>query len=417
MAAVLSDEVKQALQYVYYNERAGKGKEALALLEQASKAGDGDASCVLARCYCGKQYVWAGHGFPEDDAKAVRLLHKSVEQGSALGVLTSMRAGELSPSVQKKMPFASLQEALDAATELAEGGDAFSQYVVGNAYFWWDFLRIQGTGPDSFPNQGAFKAYMKEYISKCEDFFWKALRGGVHLAANNLNQYYRKGDEDIIAPQPEKAKDLYKIGAEIGYPILQAIYADDLVKEGRKEEALRWYKKAAEGGHPGAWYDVGYCYFTGEGASKDEAYAVSCFEKELDKNPIHTGSCNLLGKAYYFGFGVPQDYAKAYQYLSTAYEKQDSAWGAVYLASCCFHGRGAPRDYNRAKMFLDQVERKNYWEFNYMMGYLYCNGLGGLPEDIKTGVEYLKKAGDHPEPQEELRRYKKSLFGKWTRRN
>ena len=105
MAASLSNEVKQALEDIYYNERTGRGREALALLERASAAGDGDATCVLARCYCGRQYVWAGHGFPEDDHKAVRYLHKSVEQGSALGVLVALRSGELTPSVQKKMPF------------------------------------------------------------------------------------------------------------------------------------------------------------------------------------------------------------------------------------------------------------------------------------------------------------------------
>ena len=107
MPAVLSNEVKQALQDIYYNERTGRGKEALALLEKASADGDGDATCVLARCYCGRQYVWAGHRFPEDDAKATRLLRKSVEQGSALGVLVALRSGELPPSVEKKMPFAS----------------------------------------------------------------------------------------------------------------------------------------------------------------------------------------------------------------------------------------------------------------------------------------------------------------------
>ena len=190
MAAVLSNEVKQALQDIYYHERTGRGKEALALLERLSEAGDGDATCVLARCYCGRQYVWAGHGFPEDDDKAIHYLHKSVEQGSALGVLVALRSGELTPSVQKKMPFANLQEALDAATELAEGGDAFSQYVVANSYFLWDFLRIQDKGPDSFPNPAAFKAYLKENISKCEDWFWKALHGGMYFDANNLNKYY-----------------------------------------------------------------------------------------------------------------------------------------------------------------------------------------------------------------------------------
>ena len=136
MGKQLSEEVQQALRDIYYHERTGRGKEAFALLERASEAGDGDATCVLARCLCGHQYVWAGHGFPEDDDRATELLHKSVAQGSALGVLVSMRCGELTPEVQAAMPFASLQEAFDQVLEQAQWGDAFCQYVVGNTYFW-----------------------------------------------------------------------------------------------------------------------------------------------------------------------------------------------------------------------------------------------------------------------------------------
>ena len=412
MAKELSSEVKQALEDIYYHERTGRGREAMALLEKASAAGDGDATCILARCLCGRQYVWAGHGFPEDDARVTKLLHKSVEQGSAIGVLVSLRTGELTPSVQKKMPFESLQAAFDEVLALAEKGDAFCQYTVANSYFWWDFLRIQNKGKDSFPNEAAFKSYLKEQISKCEDWFWKALRGGMYFAANNLNQFYTKGDEDIIAPQPEKARDLYKIGAEAGHPIMQAIYADDLTKEGKKEEALRWYKEAAEGGHPGAWYDVGRCYFDGVGTEKDEAYAVSCFEKELARDPHYLGANNLLGKAYYFGRGVQQDYAKAFRLLSDAYD-HESNWGVYYLGDCCFRGQGTPQDYEKARMYLEKMDWENKNAY-FMLGYIYGRGLG-VAEDIPKGVAYLQKSGT-AEAKEELLHYKKSLFGKWSRR-
>ena len=90
------------------------------MLERASAAGDGDATCLLARCLCGHQYVWVGHGFPEDDDRATELLHKSVEQGSALGVIVALRSGELTPSVEKKMPYARLQEAFDEVLAMAE---------------------------------------------------------------------------------------------------------------------------------------------------------------------------------------------------------------------------------------------------------------------------------------------------------
>ncbi|MCX4304757.1 MAG: hypothetical protein OSJ69_03035 [Acetatifactor sp.] len=411
MGKELSSEVRQALQDIYYNERTGRGKEAFALLEKASAAGDGDATCILARCLCGYQYVWKGHGFPEDDDRATELLHKSVEQGSALGVLVALRSGELRPAMKKKMPFANLQEAFNEVEELAFAGDAFCQYVVGNSYFWWDFLTIQDKKKDSFSSQAAYQAYLRENISKCEDWFWKALRGGMYFAANNLNHYYTKGDEDIIAPQPEKAKDLFKIGAEYGHPIHQAIYADDLKKAGRNEEALIWYKKAAEGGHPGAWADVGRCYYQGIGTAKDEAYAVQCLEKDLPNGNIL--SHNLLGEAYFQGRGVPVDYERAFQLLSFGYER-DSKWGVYYLGKCCFMGWGTVQDYAKAESFLQHV----YWDnadANYMRGYMYGRGLG-VAESIPQAVFFLQKAGNLPEAKEELRHYKKTLFGKWVRR-
>ncbi|MDE7211943.1 MAG: hypothetical protein K2O03_10965 [Lachnospiraceae bacterium] len=411
MGKTLSNEVKQALQDIYYNERTGRGKEAFALLEKASDAGDGDASCVLARCYCGRQYVWRGHGFPEDDNLATKLLHKSVEQGSALGVLVSLRTGELTPEVQKKMPFTSLQEAFDEAVELADTGDAFCQYIVANAYFWWDFLEIQNKNRNSFPNQAAYKAYLKENISKCEDLFWKAFQGGMYFAANNLNRYYTQGDEDIIAPQPQKALDLWKIGAEYGHPIHQAIYADDLKKLGLNADALQWYKLAAEGGHPSAWTDVGLYYLNGTYVQKDEAYAAQCFEKDL-----HFGILDAyhnLGRLLFYGTGVAQDYERAFQLFSYVSE-HGSNKSIYFLGKCYFAGLGTTQDYTKARQFLEQVDWENSDAF-YMLGYIYGRGLG-VGEDIPKAVEYLKRAKNSENAKEELLHYKKSFFGKWSRR-
>ena len=150
MGRFFSDTVETALRDIYYQMWTGRGQEAFQRLEQASAAGDGDASCLLARCYCGGQYVWEGHHFPEDDRKAIQLLHKSVEQGSALGVMVALRSRELPPDLQKKMPFSSLEEAFHEVLSKAEAGEPFCQYTVGNSYFWWDFLRIQGKKREDF---------------------------------------------------------------------------------------------------------------------------------------------------------------------------------------------------------------------------------------------------------------------------
>ena len=61
--------------------------------------------------------------------------------------------------------------------------------------------------------------------------FQKAFRGGMYFAANNLNHFYSEGDEDIIAPRPELAKDLFLTGAQMGYPIHQWMYGQDLEEQ------------------------------------------------------------------------------------------------------------------------------------------------------------------------------------------
>lgn len=416
MGKIFSDAVEQALQYIYYDMRAGRGKEGFQLLEQASAAGDGDASCVLARCLSGHQYVWECHGFPEDEKRARKLLHQSVAQGSALGVLVALRSGELTPSVQKKMPFAGLQEAFDIVLHNAEEGDAFCQYTIGNCYFWWDFLRIQGKGKDSFPDEAAFKAYLRENVSQCEVWFQRALKNGMYFAGNNLSHYYANGDEDIIAPQPEKAKDVWRIGALVGYPIHQYVYAGELRKAGQEEEALRWYKLAAEGGELDAWYYVGHAYQEGKVVAKDPAYAAECYQKRLTwpkSSNAQVGCANALGAMYYDGEGVEKNYDEAFRLLDYAHSK-GSTWGICYLGKCYFRGWGTPQDFVKARECLEQVDWTNKEAF-YMLGTIYGRGLG-VPEDIKKGVEYLQKAGSNKEAKEELLKYRKTLFGKWVRR-
>lgn len=417
MGKVFSEKVEQALQYIYYNERAQKGTEGRALLLEAVNEGDADAMCILARCCCGSSYVWSGHGFPEQEKEATMLLHQSVENGSALGVLVALRSGELTPSLMKKMPFKNLQEAFDRVEQMALQGDAFCQYTVANSYFWWDFLQIQNKGRNSFGSDSEFKAYLRENILKCEDWFWKAYRGGIFFAGNNLNHLYQEGDEDIVPPQPEKAADLWRIGAEYGYPAKQYSYALDL-KEAKNPEAITWFERAAEGGQMEAYFQLGEAYYLGDGVEQNYTRAAEYYEKGVmcEWSDKQIGSANRLGACWFNGQGVPQDYARAYQLLLWAYQASNETiiFGTLYLAKCCFYGWGTQQDYTMACKYLQKVNWKNA-DADYMRGYLYCNGLGGVPMDIKKGVEYLQKSGTE-EARTELLRYKRTFFGKWVRR-
>ena len=125
----------------YDKEQMWEGYE---LLRQAAEEGDADACCYLGRCHLGEDFVWCGAEFLVDEEQASQLIKESVRRGSADGVLCALRTGNLSPAVQKTMPFASLEEAFTTVIQQAQAGDAFSQYVVGNAMFYGDYLVIRG---------------------------------------------------------------------------------------------------------------------------------------------------------------------------------------------------------------------------------------------------------------------------------
>lgn len=414
MGRFFSDEVEQALQYIYYDLKAGRGKEGFRLLEQAVAAGDADACCLLARCLYGPEYTWPGHGFPADEKRGDDLMRQSVLGGSALGTLISMRCGVLEDDLERAMPLESLQEAFDIILDKAEHGEPFCQMVIGNVYFWGDFFRIQKKTRQSFDSDDAFLSYARENIGKCEDWLWRAFRNGISSAVLNLACFYREGEKGLISPRPEKEKEVDRYGAEKGYPDCQFYYANDLYGEGEKTEAFQFYRKAAEAGEPRALFWAGYSYELGEGVNKDPARAASYYQQALDAPvPSKTNPANRLGMFYYDGEGVERDYAKAFQLLKWA-EDNGGFVMVYYLGACYANGHGTQQDYKLARSYLEKVDWNCPPAF-YLLGKIYGNGLG-VPADIPKGVAYLQKAGDLPEAKEELRHYKKTFFGKWVRR-
>lgn len=415
MGQFFSDAVERALRYIYYEPAGGQGTEGLQLLEQASAAGDGDASCVLARCLFGSEYVWEGHGFPEDERRGDALIRRSVQQGSALGVLIALRCGEMDAALEQSMPFENLEEAFRIVLDKAERGEPFCQYVIANVYFWWDFIRIQRKGREDFPDDQTFREYLAQNVSRCEEWYWRAFRNGTYLGGANLYMFYKNGEEGLIPPQPERAKEINRFGAERGYPMYEYQYGRELWKEGRREEAFPWLKKATEHGELRACFYAGLAFEWGKGVEKDAARAAEYYEKGMAASENREGCCNRLGALYFNGEGVPIDYARAFQLLKWADDQGNTGnWGAYYLGACYAYGRGVQQDFVRARAYLEKVD----WDCPdafALLGWMYAWGKGG-PESIQAGVEMLQKAGNHPQAKEELKRYKKTLFGKWVRR-
>ena len=122
-------------------------------------------------------------------------------------------------------------------------------------------------------------------------------------------------------------------------------------------EAVKWYRKAAQQNFAQAEYDLGSCYAEGQGVMKDDAEAVKWYRKAADQN-LPKAEYNL-GVEYYFGRkGVPQDYFRAFKWFRKAAE-QGLSRAQFNLGICYVKAEGTPKDYIEGYKWLNLAAAQN----------------------------------------------------------
>jgi TPR repeat protein len=96
-----------------------------------------------------------------------------------------------------------------------------------------------------------------------------------------------------------------------------------------REQALKWYRKAAEGGDPDAENELGRHYEDGSGLEQDYARAAFWYLRAAEHVPNLGGAGqgrNNLGNLYVDGNGVSRDYVQAYMWYSLASVEENIAY-------------------------------------------------------------------------------------------
>ena len=79
-------------------------------------------------------------------------------------------------------------------------------------------------------------------------------------------------------------------------------------------EAVKWYRKAADQGNARGQSTLGFCYANGTGVAKDEVEAVKWYRKAADQG--NARAQYTLGICYRDGEGVAKDEVEAYALLN-----------------------------------------------------------------------------------------------------
>jgi S1-C subfamily serine protease len=100
-------------------------------------------------------------------------------------------------------------------------------------------------------------------------------------------------------------------------------------------------KAKAETGDSGSEYQLGLCYYKGDGVEKDFSEAVEWYRKAAEQG--FAAAQSMLGTCYFRGEGVPKDFTEAVKWLRKAAER-NNVHAQANLGLCYATGQGVPKD-------------------------------------------------------------------------
>ena len=136
-----------------------------------------------------------------------------------------------------------------------------------------------------------------------------------------------------------------------GAAILWRVQRGKAVERKKLAEAASLSRTRAEQGDVRAQSELASMYFYGRGVPQDYAEAARWSRKAADRG--YAIAQDAVGVLYYEGKGVPQDYAEAVRWYRKAAD-QGYAKAQYNLGYMCYKGQGVPQDYAEAGRLVSQ---------------------------------------------------------------
>ena len=251
---------------------------------QAAEQGDADAQYNLGFCY------EHGQGVTKNRSEAMKWYRKAAEQGHAYAQSRLGFCYKYGRGVTQNYT-----EAVKWWRKAAEQGNSGAQCGLGICY-------EEGQG-------------VPQDYTEAVKWYRKAAEQGNTYAQEKMNDYKTKQSNTSTAARQSTNNNT-----------TTTVNARSLVETGMRHynaknyaEAVKWFRKAAEQGNADAQYNLGACYYNGQGVTKDYTEAVKWIRKAAEQG--FAGAQYNLGNCYYKGNGVTQNYTEAVKWYRKAAEQ------------------------------------------------------------------------------------------------
>lgn len=215
---------------------------------------------------------------------------------------------------------------------------------------------------------------------------------GWSIAENNQQAvyWYRKAADQGMATAQWYLGSSYYYGEGVSQDYSTAAY---------------WYRKAAEQGFADAQWSLGRMYASGEGVAEDISTAIDWYSKAAEQN--HPAALCELGKLYFMGEKVAQNYDLALEYLAKFTESNRdpdpiskatvNVMASALVEAFTYYQDGLmclyDEDYSAAADCFLEAAEYGYAVAQVDLGILYCNGKG-VAQDYSKAAYWFNQAAE-----------------------
>ena len=154
---------------------------------------------------------------------------------------------------------------------------------------------------------------------------------------------------------------------------------------------LKQVLQDANAGDISACAYLGKMYYEGTGVAQNYNEAFKWFQKAADKGI--DDACAYLGKMYYEGTGVAQNYNEAFKCFQKAAD--NGVTGAyTWLGVMYYDGQGVAQNYEKAFLWTKKAAENGAANAYVGLGVMYCNGQG-VVQNYNEAFKWYQKASDN----------------------
>ena len=358
--------------------------EAIKWYRKAAEQGNSMAQRSLAYCYI------KGNGVKLDYDEAIRWFVKEAKcrKEKNIGNFLLQYCGE---------------DSIAWITKVAEKGYATAQHKLGSYYesgykieqsyekaAYWYKKAVENGCIEAFIPLASLYEYGKGVTidySEAISLYRKAAENGDDSAKYNIAKFYAlgKGTQksidsaiNLLTQCKDTASRLYSIGE---------LFYDGKEIEQSYEEAIKWWRLAADANSGYAKYMLGDCYKNGQGVERSYEESVKWYKMAIDNNFIY--AYVSLGKLYETGQGIEKSYKKAVELYNIA-AKHNYKKAMRCLGDCYRYGLGVKRSYSNAVKWYKMAIEQHDQEAEIQLKAIYDDGSWNLLNKIRFRFGFLK---------------------------